>query len=140
MFGSIGGFEMLVLAAIGLLVFGPRRLPEIGRTLGKAMVEFRRAAMELRTSIEREVNLDEIKETSRAIQDAVPRIGDLVPNLTDLVPTLEQEAAGLTKPLNQMREELTKGLTEEVAPSGPAAPVETARPDPKGKSDALGPD
>ena len=44
MFGPLGGFELLVLAAIGLLVFGPRRLPEIGRTLGKAMLEFRRAA------------------------------------------------------------------------------------------------
>jgi len=122
MFGSIGGFEMLVLAAIGLLVFGPRRLPEIGRTLGKAMIEFRRAAMELRTSIEREVNLEEMKETTRALQDAVPRVGDLLPKVSDLVPSLEEEAAGLTKPLAQIKEDLAGG------------------PEPKGKSDAVGPD
>src|SRR5881409_1669696 len=67
MFGSIGGFEMLVLMGIGLLVFGPRRLPEIGRTLGKAMVEFRRAAMELRSSIEREINLEELRDTTRSV-------------------------------------------------------------------------
>lgn len=143
MFGSIGGFEMLVLAAIGLLVFGPRRLPEIGRTLGKAMVEFRRAAMELRTSIEREVNLEEVRETTRAIQDAVPRLGDLVPKMSDLVPTLEEEAAGLTKPLVQMRDELTKVLTEGVAPVEPAQPVGKLQPvetEPKGKTDAVGPD
>jgi len=131
MFGSIGGFEMLVLAVIGLLVFGPRRLPEIGRTLGKAMIEFRRAAMELRTSIEREVNLEEVKETTRAIQDAVPRISDLMPKMSDLVPPLEDEAAGLTRPLTQIKEELSRGLAEEASP---------AKPDPKGKSDAVGPD
>ena len=67
MFGSIGASEMLVLLGIGLLVFGPRRLPEIGRTLGKAMVEFRRAAMELRASIEREIDLEGIKETTHSI-------------------------------------------------------------------------
>lgn len=71
MFGPIGGFELLVLAVIGLLVFGPRRLPEIGRTLGRIMVEFRRAATELRTSIEREIDLEEVKETTRSIKKTV---------------------------------------------------------------------
>lgn len=68
MFGPIGGFELVVLAVIGLLVFGPRRLPEIGRSLGKMMMEFRRAANELRTSIEREIDLDEMKDTGRGIR------------------------------------------------------------------------
>ncbi|HEY3176390.1 MAG TPA: Sec-independent protein translocase protein TatB [Candidatus Polarisedimenticolia bacterium] len=95
MFGSIGGFEMLVLAIIGLLVFGPRRLPEIGRTLGKAMVEFRRAAMELRTSIEREVNLEEVRETTRTIQKAVG--GDLLKDAAGLIPDLEEEAARIVR-------------------------------------------
>ncbi|HET9480574.1 MAG TPA: Sec-independent protein translocase protein TatB [Candidatus Polarisedimenticolia bacterium] len=68
MFGPIGGFELIVLAVLGLLVFGPRRLPEIGRTLGRAMMEFRRAATELRTSIEREINLEEMQETTRSLR------------------------------------------------------------------------
>ena len=110
MFGSIGGFEMLVLAIIGLLVFGPRRLPEIGRTLGKAMAEFRRAALELRSSIEREVNLDEVRETTRTIQkavggdllkEAIPRVGDLLPKVGDVIPTLEEEAAGIVKDVSE---------------------------------------
>ena len=71
MFGPLGGFELLVLAALGLLVFGPRRLPEIGRTVGKAMLEFRRAATELRASIEREVHLEELKETTQSIQKEI---------------------------------------------------------------------
>jgi Tat protein translocase TatB subunit len=71
MFGPFGGFEILVLMAIGLLVFGPRRMPEIGRSLGKAMLEFRKAATELRTSIEREINIEEMKETARSIRSDI---------------------------------------------------------------------
>ena len=86
MFGSIGGLELLVLAAIGLLVFGPRRLPEIGRTIGKTMSEFRRAANEVRTSIEREVRLEELKETGRSLQEgleSIPRAAGLTPTPVD---------------------------------------------------------
>ncbi len=68
MFGSLGGMEMLVLVGIGLLVFGPRRLPEIGRTLGRTIMEFRRAAMEVRTSIEREINLEELRQTGEGLR------------------------------------------------------------------------
>jgi len=71
MFGSIGGFEMLVLMVIGLLVFGPRKLPEIGRTIGRAIVEFRKAGMELRNSIEREINLEDLKEAGRSVEREV---------------------------------------------------------------------
>src|SRR5688500_19168981 len=71
MFGSLGATEILVLAVIGLLVFGPRRLPEMGRTLGRTLFEFRRAAMDLRTSIEREIHLEELKQTGQSIRDEV---------------------------------------------------------------------
>ncbi|HEX4823711.1 MAG TPA: twin-arginine translocase TatA/TatE family subunit [Candidatus Polarisedimenticolaceae bacterium] len=68
MFGSLGGSEVILLFVIALLLFGPRRLPEIGRTLGKAMADFRRATNEFKTSLEREVELDSLKETKRAIE------------------------------------------------------------------------
>lgn len=71
MFGSLGATEILVLAVIGLLVFGPRRLPEMGRTLGKTLYEFRKAAMELRTSIEREINLEELKQAGQSLREGV---------------------------------------------------------------------
>ena len=71
MFGSIGGFEILVIAAIGLLVFGPRRLPEIARTLGKTLNEFRKTAMEVKSSIERELDVDEIKQATRSVAETI---------------------------------------------------------------------
>ncbi len=53
MFG-IGGWEMLLIGVVALLVFGPKRLPELARSMGKGLAEFRRASSDLRRSI----NLD----------------------------------------------------------------------------------
>jgi len=69
MFGSIGGIELLVILLLGLLVFGPRRLPEIGRAIGRSLAEFRRATQELKESIEKEVDLKEA-DLRQDLQDA----------------------------------------------------------------------
>lgn len=53
--GSIGVPEMLFIFVIALLIFGPKKLPELGRSLGKGLSEFRRASSELRSSLEREI-------------------------------------------------------------------------------------
>ena len=53
---SIGAPELLVIIVLALIIFGPRRLPEIGRTVGKSMREFRRAASELRAEIENDLD------------------------------------------------------------------------------------
>jgi TatA/E family protein of Tat protein translocase len=55
MFGSIGMPELILIFVVALLVFGPRRLPELGRSLGRSMAEFKRATNELSNSWEREV-------------------------------------------------------------------------------------
>ena len=55
MFGSIGGPELLVIFVIALLIFGPKKLSELGRTLGKGVAEFRKAASDLRDTLDSEV-------------------------------------------------------------------------------------
>ena len=72
MFGSIGGPEVILLFIAALLLFGPRRLPEIGRTLGKTMADFRRATNDFRVNLEREVQVEEIKQAVAPI-DLTPR-------------------------------------------------------------------
>ena len=62
MFGSLGVPELLLIFVVVLIVFGPRRIPEIGRTLGKALGEFRKATDDLKNTIEREVRLEELKK------------------------------------------------------------------------------
>jgi sec-independent protein translocase protein TatA len=58
MFG-LGVPELIFILLLALLIFGPKKLPEIGRTLGKGMSEFRKASTELTRSINAELSLDE---------------------------------------------------------------------------------
>ena len=53
--GSLGVPEMIFIFVLALLLFGPKKLPEIGRTIGKAMSEFRRASSELKATFDREM-------------------------------------------------------------------------------------
>jgi sec-independent protein translocase protein TatA len=52
MFGSLGMPELVVIFIIALIVFGPRKLPELGRSLGRGIAEFKRATNELQSSLE----------------------------------------------------------------------------------------
>src|SRR5438128_11674923 len=61
--GPIGMQEMIALFVIALLLFGPKKLPELGRTLGKALSEFRRAKNELKSTFE--THLQELERETR---------------------------------------------------------------------------
>ena len=70
--GPLGIPELILLFVIALLVFGPKKLPELGRTFGKGMAEFRRASNELRSTFQTEMdNIEretvEVKEVTKEI-------------------------------------------------------------------------
>lgn len=71
--GSLGFPELLLIFVVALIVFGPRKLPEIGRTLGKALGEFRKATDDLKNTIEREVRADELKQLSATTVQTLSR-------------------------------------------------------------------
>lgn len=64
--GSLGWPEIMVILVIALVIFGPRKLPQLGRTLGKALGEFRRATNDLKNTLELEVHKDEEKQNAGA--------------------------------------------------------------------------
>src|SRR3954470_19285679 len=67
MFGSVGMPELLIILVIALIIFGPRKLPELGRSLGKSLGEFKRASNELRNTLEEEVRIEEQREATHRV-------------------------------------------------------------------------
>lgn len=59
MLGSLGVPEIIFLVVLALLIFGPKRLPEVGRTVGKGLSEFRRASSEIQRTINAELALED---------------------------------------------------------------------------------
>jgi TatA/E family protein of Tat protein translocase len=73
MFGSIGMPELIIIFVVALIIFGPRKLPELGRSLGKSLSEFRRASNELRSTLEEEVRLEDERDSAiKSAQVASP--------------------------------------------------------------------
>ncbi len=70
--GSIGLPEMVFIFVLALLIFGPKKLPELGRSLGKGLSEFRRASNELRSSLEREMQNIEQETHMEELKAAEP--------------------------------------------------------------------
>jgi TatA/E family protein of Tat protein translocase len=103
MFGSLGIPELILIFIVALIVFGPKRLPEIGRTLGKAMGEFKKATDDFKNTIEREVQVEELKQlasTTIPVHEAVsrtepapapppPQVADVTPEAVAAVPSSE---------------------------------------------------
>ena len=63
MFGTLGGPELFLILVIALIVFGPRKLPEIGKNMGRMIGEFRRASQDFQRTIE-----DEVAAVNREVQ------------------------------------------------------------------------
>lgn len=78
MLGPIGMPELIIILVIALIIFGPRKLPELGRSIGRSLAEFRRASNELRQTLDEEIRLEEQRApgsagTKPAGEGSIPR-------------------------------------------------------------------
>jgi len=83
MFGSIGPAELILIFIIALLVFGPKKLPEIGRSVGRALREFKKTSEEITGRIDEEIKTSEIKDIRKDIQSGVDYIKSGVESFKD---------------------------------------------------------
>ncbi len=77
-FESIGTSELLLIGMVALIVFGPRKLPQIARTIGKTMADFRRTTDEFKSTWEKEVNFEETEFQSKNIINNIKPIENSV--------------------------------------------------------------
>lgn len=70
--GPIGMPELVIIFVVALIVFGPRKLPELGRSLGKSLSEFKRASNELRSTLDEEIRLEDRRAAASAAQAHPP--------------------------------------------------------------------
>lgn len=68
MFGPVGVPELIIIFTIALIIFGPRKLPELGKSLGKSLAEFKRASNELKNTLDEEIRLEE-RRSATVIDD-----------------------------------------------------------------------
>jgi TatA/E family protein of Tat protein translocase len=97
-FGSIGLPELVLIFIVALLLFGPRKLPDIGRNIGRALGEFRRASNDLKRTIEEEVATEDLRQVARETRaaTALPEI-DFSPTASTPA-ELAQGASGAPDP------------------------------------------
>lgn len=86
--GPLGWQETVFIFVLALLVFGPKKLPELGKTIGKALTEFRRASSELKATFDREMtNLerenDSLREVTQSYQNEISSNYDYDYNYSD---------------------------------------------------------
>jgi len=88
MFGSVGMPELLLIFVVALLVFGPKKLPELGKSLGRGLAEFKKASEDLKKTIE-----DEIEQGKKEAADVKERVGEVHRSLQPVPSPPPAEAA-----------------------------------------------
>jgi sec-independent protein translocase protein TatB len=90
---DIGFSEILVIAVVALVVVGPERLPKVARTLGHMFGRLQRYVNEVKSDINREMELDELRKLQGEVQDAARGIEQSVTQVTSEVDAAMRETA-----------------------------------------------
>jgi TatA/E family protein of Tat protein translocase len=106
MFGSVGPTEIILIFIIALLVFGPKKLPEIGKSVGKAIREFKKASDEIKGRIEDEIKASEIKDIGKDLQSGINSLKEGIQGISD--------SSGITDLKNEI-----KGAAQATAAPNP---------------------
>jgi TatA/E family protein of Tat protein translocase len=91
--------ELIIIFVVALIVFGPRKLPDLGRSLGKGLSEFKRASSELRSTLDEEIRSEErrVAQPKAVVAPPIEPEADPVVIEPDL-PTYEDDDAASGQP------------------------------------------
>ncbi len=123
--------ELLVIGVVALVVIGPERLPKVARTLGHLVGRAQRYVNDVKTDIQREVELDELRKLKDQMQDAAQSVQSSLQNtessLRKPLEALEQDVSALKDSFTNTATSLTDtGLVEPVTPELPHSSSATA--------------
>lgn len=110
---DIGFSEIVVIAVVALVVIGPERLPKAARTLGHLFGRLQRYVNDVKSDINREIELDELRKLQREVQTAA----------ADLKSSVESAAQGVESSVREVERDLNAGAFEEPPPASLAEPV-----------------
>ena len=103
---DIGFFELVVIAVVALVVIGPERLPKAARTLGHLMGRLQRYVNDVKSDINREIELDELRKLQKQVQTAA----------SDLKSSVESAALGVETGVRDVERDLNAGITDTPDP------------------------
>jgi sec-independent protein translocase protein TatB len=125
---NVGSAELAIIAVAALLILGPKRLPELARSVGKFMREFRRQTDEVRNVVEREfyrmdeeLSLDATKPVEGAAPNILPAEGAQPTNET--LPSGEPQSTESVHSVEPVLEEQPSAPVEHAQPAEPAEPA-----------------
>ena len=116
MFGSLGMPELILILVVALIVFGPKKLPEVGRSLGKAMREFKRTTEEIKGKFEEQINAEEFRDIKNDLADIKREVSGAL----ELPDEIKQLTRDLNAPLDA-----PPSASPDAAPPPPALPAAT---------------
>ncbi len=93
MFGTLGGPEIILILVLALIIFGPRKLPEIGKSMGRMLAEFRKASNDFKRTLEDEVDAEKARPAEQAGSDQQVLAPRATPPDEDPPPLAVPEAA-----------------------------------------------
>jgi Tat protein translocase TatB subunit len=122
---SLGSTELLFILVMALVFFGPRKLPQLSRSLGKNLAEFRKASEDFKQTWEKEVNLEEAVSPPVGNHTLLPTESSLQPPTIEAITpdrVIAREAAGAVEVAPHNQTELVTSPGEDMLPeTQPAA-------------------
>jgi sec-independent protein translocase protein TatA len=135
MFGSVGSEELILIFIVALLVFGPKKLPEIGRSVGKAIREFKKTSEEIRGRIEEEIQASEIKDVHKDIKSGWDSLQSGVRGFQDRI----KQTMGLDDPAKSPTAAETTSASVTSCELAPESHLGVEDPAPVPESASIGP-